>query len=171
MKRAVFLDRDGVINKVLFRKGKAVSPRKFEEFEFVENIRKEVQRIKDAGFLVIVITNQPEVARRTLPIWELEKMTARLRSFLPIDDIWICPHDDNAQCACRKPKHGMIQQALNRYPIDIKKSFFIGDSWRDMELARNVGCKGILIDTLYNQDLDCFRRVRDIQEAVDFILA
>jgi D-glycero-D-manno-heptose 1,7-bisphosphate phosphatase len=171
MKRAVFLDRDGVINKVLIRRGKVVTPRKFEEFEMVEGIGEEIQRIKDAEFYVFVITNQPDVARGIMPRAELEKMLSAIKSHLPVDEIWVCPHDDDARCDCRKPKPGMIRQALDKYPVEIKGSFLVGDSWKDMELAGSVGCKGILIDAPYNQGLDCFARARDIHEAVDLILS
>lgn len=171
MKRAVFLDRDGVINKVLIRHGLAATPQRFEEFELVEGIGEEVKRVKDAGFFVFVITNQPDVARGILPLEELEKMSAAIEAQLPVDEIWVCPHDDAARCDCRKPKPGMVRRAREKYAIDIGESYLIGDSWKDMELARGVGCKGILIDAPYNQGLDCFARARDIHEAVNLILS
>lgn len=171
MKRAVFLDRDGVINKVLIRQGNVVTPRKFEEFELVEGIGEEVQRIKEAGFFVFVITNQPDVARGILPLAELEKISSAIKSHLPVDEIWVCLHDDDARCDCRKPKPGMIRQAQDKYPVDIEGSFLVGDSWKDMELAGSVGCKGILIDAFYNQGLACFKRVKNIHEAVNLILS
>jgi D-glycero-D-manno-heptose 1,7-bisphosphate phosphatase len=171
MKRAVFLDRDGVINKILVRHGRPSTPRRFDEFEWVEGIGEEVRRIKDAGFHVFVITNQPDVARGILPFEELEKMSAAIRSHLPVDEVWVCPHDDDAQCDCRKPKSGMVQRAREKYAIDIAESYMIGDGWKDMELARNVGCAGILINAPYNQGLDCFARARNIHEAVDLILS
>ncbi|OGD33100.1 MAG: hypothetical protein A2V45_16610 [Candidatus Aminicenantes bacterium RBG_19FT_COMBO_58_17] len=171
MKKAVFLDRDGVINKILIRQGKVVTPRKSEEFELIEGIGEEVRRIKEAGFFIFVITNQPDVARGALPRAELDKMSSAIKSRLPVDEIWICPHDDDARCDCRKPKPGMIRQAQAKYPVDIEGSFLIGDSWKDMKLAGSVGCKGILIDAPYNQGLDCFARARDIHGAVDLILS
>ncbi len=171
MRRAVFLDRDGVINKVLIRHGKVGTPRRFEEFEWIEGIGEEVKRIKDAGFYVFVITNQPDVARGILPLEELDKMSAAIRSHLPVDEVWVCPHDDDARCDCRKPKPGMVQRAREKYSINIAESYLIGDGRKDIELARDVGCKGILIDAAYNQGLDCFARARDIHEAVDLILS
>jgi D-glycero-D-manno-heptose 1,7-bisphosphate phosphatase len=171
MRRAVFLDRDGVINRVPIRNGKVATPRKFEEFELIKGTSEEVTRIKTAGFFVFVITNQPDVARGILPAGELEKMSAAIRKQLSVDEIWVCPHDDAAQCSCRKPKPGMIDLARKKYAFSIAESFLVGDSWKDMELAKRVGCKGILIDAPYNQGLECLTRVRDLHEAVEVILA
>jgi len=171
MTRAVFLDRDGVINKVVIRQGAVSVPRRFEEFEWTPGIIDDVKRIKDAGYLVFVISNQPDVARGTLPLVELEKMSAAIRAHLAVDEIWVCPHDDGDRCSCRKPKPGMIELAQEKYAVDIRGSFLVGDSWKDMELARIAGCKGILIDASYNKGLDCFKRVRDVYEAVDLILS
>lgn len=171
MRRAVFLDRDGVINRVPLRNGLPATPRRFEEFEFVAGIDAEVRRIKAAGFLVFVITNQPDVARGLLPVEELERMSAAIRWHLPVDEIWVCPHDDADRCACRKPKPGMVELARDKYAIDVGGSVIIGDSWKDMELAGRVGCRGILLDAPYNQGLDGFERVRDIHEAVELILS
>jgi len=171
MKRAVFLDRDGVVNKVQIRNGRVVTPRSFSEFELVEGIGLEVRRIKQAGFFVFVITNQPDVARGLLPVGELEKMSAAVRSEVPVDEVWVCPHDDAAGCDCRKPKPGMVRRAREEYGIAIEDSYLIGDNWKDMELARAAGCRGILIDAPYNQEFSCFRRVRNIREAVDLVLS
>lgn len=171
MRQAVFLDRDGVINRVPLRDGQPVTPRRFEEFEFVEDIAGEVRRIKAAGFLTFVITNQPDVARGLLPPEELERMSAAIRSHLSVDEVWVCPHDDADKCSCRKPKPGMVDLAREKYAIDVGRSFLIGDSWKDMELAARVGCRGILLDAPYNQGLYGFERVRDIRAAVDLILS
>jgi histidinol-phosphate phosphatase family protein len=111
------------------------------------------------------------VARGILPLEELDKMSAAIRSHLPVDEVWVCPHDDDARCDCRKPKPGMVQRAREKYSINIAESYLIGDGRKDIELARDVGCKGILIDAAYNQGLDCFARARDIHEAVDLILS
>ena len=159
-----------MINKVLLRDGTAGTPRRFEEFEWAEGIGEEVQRIRDAGFYVFVITNQPDVARGLLPLAELEKMSTAIRARLAVDEIWVCPHDDDARCDCRKPKPGMVRRAREAFDFDIEESYVIGDSWKDLELARGVGCRGILIDAPYNQEVDGFARVRDIHEAVDLIL-
>ena len=171
MKRAVFLDRDGVINKVQIRDGRVVTPRSFSQFELVEGIGPEVRRIRQAGFFVFVITNQPDVARGLLPVEELDRMSAAIRSQVPVDEVWVCPHDDDAGCDCRKPKPGMVLRARAEYGIAIEESYLIGDDWKDMELARAVGCRGLLIDAPYNQGVSSFQRVRNVREAVNLVLS
>lgn len=170
MNKAVFLDRDGVINKVIIKNGKHFSPKNFEEFEFVENIQQAVKRLKDQGYLILVATNQPDIARKKLDPTELEKMTQAIRNNLDVDEIFICLHDDDDQCDCRKPKPGMIFNGAKKFDVDLEKSFFIGDTRKDMQAAKAANCKSILIDAIYNQDVDCFKRVKNIIQAVDFIL-
>ncbi len=160
-KRAVFLDRDGVINKVIFRNGKVSSPWKFEEFEILPGVKKVLTKFKKMGFLNIVVSNQPDVKRGFLKKEELEKMNQFLIQNLPIDEIMICPHDDNDYCNCRKPKPGLILKATKKYEIDLKQSFFIGDGWKDVEAGKKAGCKVILKKTNYN---------KNIQKGPDFIV-
>lgn len=170
MNKAVFLDRDGVINKAIIKDGKVYSPRYFSEFEFVENVTKQIKKLKDAGYLVVVVTNQPDIVRGSMDISELKKMTKSIRECLAIDEILVCMHDDIDNCTCRKPKPGMLFDAAKRHNIDLNRSFLIGDGWKDMEAAINAGCKGILIDNCYNNPIDCSRRVKDLAGAVDIIL-
>ena len=170
MKRAVFLDRDGVINKVAIKDGKAYSPRCFDEFEFVENVAGQLERIKEAGYLTVVVTNQPDIARGKMDISELHKMSDIIRRNLAVDDIFVCLHDDIDNCHCRKPKPGMMFDAAKKYDIDLSNSFLVGDSWKDMEAARNAGCEGILVKASYNKDVTCSRSVENLAEAIDIIM-
>lgn len=170
MNKAVFLDRDGVVNKIILKDGEPHSPRSLSEFEFTENIEEELRRLKKAGYIVIIVSNQPDIARGKMDVSELDKMNDMIQANLPVDDILICPHDDVDDCSCRKPRPGMILHALKKYNIDANQSFFMGDGWKDMEAAKNAGCKGILIDARYNQDVNCFKRAKHIQEAVSTIL-
>jgi D-glycero-D-manno-heptose 1,7-bisphosphate phosphatase len=170
MNKAIFLDRDGIINKAIIKDDKAYSPRRFSEFEFNTRIAEQVEKIKSAGYFVIVVTNQPDITRGKMDIAELNKMTETIHSKLLVDEILICRHDDSDNCICRKPKPGMLFDAAKRYNIDLTASFLIGDGWRDMEAAKNAGCKGILIDAYYNNGVDCFKRVKDMNKAIDVIL-
>lgn len=170
LKRAVFLDRDGVINKVILVNGKAFSPKCFEEFEFIQGIESQIKRIKEAGFLVIVCTNQPDIARGKMCVREIEKMHSEIEYKLNVDDIFVCPHDDRDNCLCRKPKPGMLINAMKKYDINLKESFLIGDGVKDIETAGNAGCKGILIETSYNADIDFLNRTSSLSGAVDFII-
>ncbi len=170
MNKAVFLDRDGVINKVIIKDGKAYSPRRFGEFEFMENVAEQIKKIKAAGYYIIVVTNQPDIARGEMDISDLNEMTETIKANLSVDEISICPHDDADNCTCRKPKPGMLVDAAEKYEIDLNASFLIGDGWKDMEAAKNAGCKGILMDAFYNKGVCCFRRVRDMKEAINIIV-
>lgn len=171
VKRAIFLDRDGVINKVIFRGEKVSSPWKLEEFEFLPEIKETLEKFKEMGFLNIVVSNQPDVKRGFLQIEELERMNQVLKENLPIEEIRICPHDDNDNCSCRKPKPGLILEAAKKYGIDLSQSFLIGDGWKDVEAGRAAGCKVILIKTDYNQNIQkgCDFVVNNLKEALNII--
>jgi len=168
-RKAIFLDRDGVINKVLLNNGKPFSPRKFEEFELLPEVEKVLNSFKDIGFINIVITNQPDIARGLMRMKELDKMHLLIRKRLPVEDILVCPHDDIHDCNCRKPKPGMIIEAAERRSINLKKSFLIGDTWKDIEAGKAAGCKTILIDMPYNKDVQVDFRVDGLPSVVKLI--
>jgi D-glycero-D-manno-heptose 1,7-bisphosphate phosphatase len=166
-KKALFLDRDGVINKVIFREGKVSSPWKLEEFEFLPGIKELLWSMKEKGFLNIVVTNQPDIKRGFLNIEALEKMHRILRENFPIEEIKICPHDDDDNCFCRKPKPGLIFEAAEKYLIDLKNSFMIGDGWKDIVAGKTAGCKTVFIRTDYNKEIIYNK---EIQNNCDFIV-
>lgn len=168
--KAVFFDRDGVINKAIVRDGKAFSPRTLEEFILSDGIREAVAKLKERGYKTIVITNQPELARGLISREILERMTERIKETIPLDDMFICPHDDEHQCSCRKPKPGMLLQAAKKWKLDLASSFFIGDTWKDTEAGKAAHCKTILLDTVYNQEVWCDFRVKSLAEAVSIIM-
>lgn len=168
--KAVFLDRDGVINKVIIRDGRAFSPRTLDEFFLADGIRDAASKLKEKAYKIIVITNQPELARGFISPEILELMTRRIREEILIDDIFICPHDDEHQCSCRKPKPGMLLEAAEKWRIELASSFFIGDTWKDMEAGKAVSCNTILIDAIYNQGVSCDFRVKSLVEAVSIII-
>jgi len=171
VKRAVFLDRDGVLNEVVMRGGKACSPCSFSEFKLIDNIEDCIRRARDEGFVIIVVTNQPDIARGKMAQDELDKMNERIRASFPVDEIVVCPHDDADGCHCRKPKPGMLVDAAQRFDIELTASFLIGDSWKDMGAAKGAPCCGILIDASYNQDTDCDKRVPTLKQAIDYVLS
>jgi len=170
LNKAIFLDRDGVINKVFLSNGKPFSPRRFSEFELFPEVENALSSFKEVGFLNIVITNQPDIARGFLKWKELEKMHFLVRERLPIDDILICPHSDEDNCLCRKPKPWMLLVAAKKWNISLKEFFFIGDTWKDTMAGKKAGCKTILIDAPYNQGVDCNYRVKDLSKAVEIII-
>ena len=145
MKKAVFLDRDGVINKE--RKDYVKS---IEEFQILNNIPKSIKMLKEKGFLVIVITNQSAINRGLITIETLNEIHNYLQVNLRKDDticdaIYYCPHKPEENCKCRKPKPGLLLRAAEEHSIDMKNSFLIGDSITDIEAADMAGCKGILL--------------------------
>jgi D-glycero-D-manno-heptose 1,7-bisphosphate phosphatase len=135
---AVFLDRDGVLNRSFVDEdGTPVPPRHVADFELLPGVATACRRLSEAGLLLVVVTNQPDVRRGTLALEDLDAIHTRLRELLPVDDVRVCRHDDVDECACRKPRPGMILDA------DLARSVLVGDRWRDMEAARNAGVPGI----------------------------
>lgn len=170
MRPAIFLDRDGVINKVLLNNGNPFSPRRLEDFELLPEVGSILNSFKKMGFVNIIVTNQPDIARGLMKMKELNKMHALIRERLPIDDIMVCPHDDADNCGCRKPKYGLLLEAANKWNIDLKKSYLVGDAWKDIEAGKQAGCKTVIIDMPYNQEAAADFRVKDISEVMSIIL-
>lgn len=170
-KRAVFLDRDGVLNANLVRDGRAYAPRSLSEFQLLPGVEDAVRRISDAGFLTIVVTNQPDVATGITPRATVDAMHEELRRRLPIHEIKICYHTDADDCSCRKPKPGMILEAASEHDIDLGASYFVGDRWRDIDAGHSVGCFTILVDHGLVQDRPVHpdKTVASLAEAVSFI--
>jgi D-glycero-D-manno-heptose 1,7-bisphosphate phosphatase len=173
MVKAVFLDRDGVINANLERDGKPVAPTTLSEFRILPGVVESARRLKEAGFLLIVVTNQPDVATGRTPKAVMEAMHAEIRRQLPIDDFMICLHVDADNCGCRKPKPGLILQAAARYSIDLPSSTVVGDRWRDVVAGQTVGCRTIFVDYGYVQDHPAVadETVNSLTEATQLILA
>lgn len=145
MKQAVFIDRDGVINRATIRAGKSYPPQTLDEFEFLPGVVEALNRLKNAGFLLIVVTNQPDVAKGLQTREVVEAMHERIRSLTPVDDIRVCYHVDEDRCHCRKPKPGMLTDAAKHWAIDLKTSFMVGDRWRDVDAGVAAGCKAFFI--------------------------
>lgn len=172
MVRAVFLDRDGVINANLERNGKPVAPTSLAEFCILPGVADAARRLKDAGFLLVIVTNQPDVANGLTAKTTVEAMHEEIRRRLPIDDIMVCFHADADNCSCRKPKPGMILEAAARHGIDLASSYLVGDRWRDVEAGRAAGCHTIFVDYGYAQDhpAEPDKLVHSLREAADFII-
>jgi D-glycero-D-manno-heptose 1,7-bisphosphate phosphatase len=141
-----------VINANVERDGKAVAPTSLDQFRLLPGVPEAVTRLRAAGFLIIVVTNQPDVATGRTSLAVVEAMHAEIRRQMPIDAIKACYHIDADQCNCRKPKPGMILEAAEQYGIDLSASVVVGDRWRDTEAGRAAGCLTIFIDYGYEQD-------------------
>ncbi len=172
--RAVFLDRDGVLNRAVVRNGKPHPPGSVKELEVPEDVPRALRELKARGFELLVVTNQPDVARGTLPRAAVESINRELSSLLPLDDVLVCYHADEDNCACRKPKPGLLLEAANRHGIDLAHSFMVGDRWRDVEAGHNAGCRTVLLDSGYDERAPRDApdaRVKSLREAVDWIVA
>jgi len=132
-KRAVFLDRDGVINQAILRDGKPYPPSGVAELKIVGGAAESLRDLKQAGFLLIVVTNQPDIARGTQDRAAVDAIHQALRDALPLDDFFVCAHDDSDHCDCRKPLPGLLLSAAEKYDIDMPRSFMVGDRWRDVD--------------------------------------
>lgn len=169
-KRAVFLDRDGVINEVVLHGSrKPSSPWNFEEFKLIQGIKKPLEELSKMGYCLFIVSNQPDIARGYIKKDTTEKINKVICKKLPIKEILVCPHDDHHDCNCRKPKPGMIFNLSKKWKIDLKKSFLIGDNWKDMEAGKSAGCITILIDHHYNQSVEADYRVKNLEYAVKMI--
>jgi len=172
VKAAVFLDRDGVINRSIVRNGRPYPPQRLEDLEILPGVQEALERLKVAGFATVVVTNQPDVARGRQTREVVEAMHSRLAELLSLDEFRVCYHDDQDGCPCRKPKPGLLMQT----PIyDLARSVMVGDRWRDVEAGRRAGCRAaVLIDYDYaGEELTAEPdvRFRSLAESVDWILA
>ena len=172
MKRAVFLDRDGVINRAVVRDGKPYPPADLAALEILPGVSHAMHLLHEAGWLLIVVTNQPDVARGTTSRANVEAMNAHLQMCLPIDEFRICYHDSGDGCNCRKPLPGALLAAADTHGIDLESSYMVGDRWRDTEAGERAGCKTIFLDYGYEekQPEKFNHRVRSLAEAADIIL-
>ncbi len=174
MQFAVFLDRDGVINRAIVRDRKPYPPSRLEDVIFPLGTFEAIQSLRSSGYLVIVVTNQPDVTKGIQSKEVVEAIHGFIRQQLQVDDIKVCYHDDEDNCNCRKPKPGMITAASQEYSIDLAGSYMVGDRWRDIEAGKAAGCKTILLrpEVSYNEpEAQGMDAVADsLYEAAEFIL-
>ncbi|MCP5113572.1 MAG: HAD family hydrolase [bacterium] len=171
--RVVFLDRDGVLNQPIIRDGKPHPPAGVADVRLVPAVADSLNRLKQAGYLLIVVTNQPDVARGARTAASVEEIHEHLRKTLPLDDIRVCYHDDADVCDCRKPKPGMLLDAAAKHGINLRESFLIGDRWRDIDAGAAAGCRTILINYSYRErqpETEPDATVDSLAEAVRWII-
>ena len=170
--RAVFLDRDGVISANVQRDGRPVAPTSMADFRILPGVEEATRRLKELGFVLIVVTNQPDIGTGRNTTATLDAMHREMRRRLPLDEIRVCIHVDADGCNCRKPKPGMLLDAARERGIDLSQSIMIGDRWRDIEAGQAVGCSTILIGGKNDQEKPStpHKIVRSLQEAVAYII-
>lgn len=171
--KAVFLDRDGVLVIPEFRDGRSFAPKTLESYAHYPEAAASVTRLKEAGYLVAVITNQPDVGKGDVSQDTLSLMHDRLMGELDIDDVFVCTHTREDKCDCRKPKSGLLEKAIEKYDIDTDISYMVGDRASDVTAGLSVGCKTIFIDLNYtSEESPCQQdfTVSSIRGAADIIL-
>jgi D-glycero-D-manno-heptose 1,7-bisphosphate phosphatase len=171
--RAVFLDRDGVLNRAVVREGRPYPATTLDEVEILPGVVDGVRQLKAAGFVLIVVSNQPDVARGILPRASVEAINEYLSERLPIDRFIMCYHDNGDNCDCRKPRPGMLLTGGREFNVDLSASFMVGDRWRDIEAGASAGCRTFFIDYGYDErrPLSSDFRVSSLQEAALIIIS
>jgi D-glycero-D-manno-heptose 1,7-bisphosphate phosphatase len=167
---AVFLDRDGVLNRAIVRNGKPYPPASLEALEILPDVPAALAKLKQAGYRLVVVTNQPDVARGDQDRRIVEAINSTLAARLPLDEVRVCYHDDRDDCACRKPKPGLLLQPPD---YDLSRSVMVGDRWRDVEAGRRARVRAtVLIERGYDEPCPVApdARVTSLAEAVDWIL-
>ncbi len=171
--RAVFLDRDGVLNLPVVREGKPYPPANVAELQVFPGAPEALAALKQAGFRLYVVTNQPDVARGTQTRAAVEAIHAALAKALPLDGFYVCYHDDRDGCQCRKPKPGLLLAAAAEHGIALADSYMIGDRWRDIEAGQRAGCRTACLDFGYTERGPAAppdTRVTSLAEAVTWIM-
>lgn len=169
---AVFLDRDGVLVATRVRDGRPIAALTLEEFAILPEAPAAVRALKAAGFVTVVVTNQPELSRGNADPATMVAMHDRLRAAMPLDAVYVCPHDSADRCNCRKPAPGMLLQAAADLDLDLASSYMVGDRWRDVGAGRAAGCTTVFIDRDYKEPehLVADLTARDVGSAAALIL-
>lgn len=172
MKRAVFLDRDGVLNRAEVRDGRPFPPSPLQDVVMLPGAEDACRRLAEAGWSLFVVTNQPDIARGTSTRQEVDAINELVVAGLPVTDVLVCPHDDAAACRCRKPLPGMLLDVAARWNVDLAESVMVGDRWRDIEAGRQAGVRTILVDYGYAEELRSApdHVVATLAEAADLLL-
>ena len=173
VRQAVFLDRDGVLNEVVLVNGKPHPPASVAAMRLLPGVVEATELLRREGFCLVVVTNQPDVARGKTPRADVDAINDRLRGLLRLDAVETCFHDDADACACRKPAPGLLLQSAARLNIDRSRSYMVGDRWRDIAAGRRANCRSILIGSGYGET---FREMPDatcesLREATRWILS
>lgn len=172
LRPAVFLDRDGVIAVPEFRDRRSFAPTKLADFRLYPEASASLQKLKRAGFLLVVVTNQPDVGDGLTARSEVEAMHEHMRRALPVDSLKVCFHGHADRCQCRKPSPGMLLEAASELGIDLARSYMVGDRASDVEAGRRTGCATVFIDLDYAEPAPTAPDyiVHSVAEAADVII-
>jgi D-glycero-D-manno-heptose 1,7-bisphosphate phosphatase len=179
---AVFLDRDGVVNEVVEGPdGQAAGPLRPEDVVVPADAAPAVERLRAAGYTLVLVTNQPDVARGRARREDVDAINARLVAELGLDAAYVCPHDNGDDCSCRKPQPGMLLDAARDLGLDLGASWLVGDRWVDIGAAAAAGVRSVLLDRPYSwlgtssggppEGLEPTHRVATLAEAAERVLS
>lgn len=173
VRRAIFLDRDGVLNASVIRQGKPFPPDSLDELTILPGVVEALVNLRAAGFLNIVVTNQPDVGTGKQRTEIVEAMHKQLREELSLDDVKVCYHTDDQKCDCRKPNPGMLLEAAKDHGIDLRQSYLVGDRWRDVAAGQAAGCVCFFVDYEYKEQrpVQPYVAVKSLSEAAGLILS
>jgi D-glycero-D-manno-heptose 1,7-bisphosphate phosphatase len=171
MKRAVFIERDGILNEVRSGPKNQIAPLTLEEFKIKSEAEAGLRKLKNAGFLLIVTTNQPGLSRGYQSRRELDRMHDLLRRSFPLDDILVCPHDESDHCPCRKPRPGLLIESAFKWHLNLDHSFVISDKWQDAEAARTAGCTSVMLQSPWVGQVHHDFVLTDLNDIVEKILS
>jgi len=168
---AVFLDRDGVINRAIIHEQLPYPPRRLEELTILDGVKEAVSLLHHHGFITAVVTNQPDIARGVSTLDSVLDLHKKISSKTGLQNFYLCVHDEHDECECRKPNTGLIKKAALDLDLDVSKSFMVGDRWKDIEAGQRVGCRCFYIDNNYleRRPIQPFQRVTSLLEAAILI--
>jgi len=171
--KAVFIDRDGVINQSNVVNRKPFAPTHLNDFFILPGVREALQKFKEAHYKTVIVTNQPDLSTGKQTLYSLNQIHSYLKTQCDIDLIKVCGHINEDQCSCRKPKPGLILDASIELDIDLTQSYMIGDRWSDIMAGQKAGCKNsFYIDYEYNEKKPSgiFTVVKSLKDCAGIIL-
>ena len=173
MPRAVFLDRDGVLNRAVLRQGRPYPPASLNELEILPGVKAACRDLRKAGYVLVMVTNQPDIGTGKTTHEIVDEINDALQRELDLIHVQVCPHDDGDGCTCRKPEPGMLTAAARAWNIDLASSFMVGDRWRDVEAGQRAGVRTVFIDYEYQerQPYNPDHTVQSLAQAADWILS
>lgn len=149
---AVFLDRDGVLNEAILREGRPHPPATPDDVVLRPGVPDACARLRAEGFLLLMVTNQPDIARGTTTRAAVDAINDRLVADLGLDAALVCPHDDADGCACRKPAPGLLLDGADRFDVDLSASLMVGDRWRDIAAGEAAGVRTVWVRSTYREE-------------------
>jgi len=165
--KALFIDRDGILNEIVWREGQITSPRNWSELRHCPGLEK-LSEIKKLGFLLIMVTNQPDIERGIVDLAFLNELHTEYQNKFSLDAVYCCPFSSNEH-PMKKPNPGMFLEAAAKFSLDLNESFHMGDTDRDTLAAKRCGCRSLLWDRNYNQNVECDFRIHNLDEVIQIL--